>query len=77
MQTINSSFVREDIINDVKNFHAELSDKITLERNMWIYNLLKNGWVTMDHLSKATGYTRQRLYQVIGEIEAINEKNYK
>ncbi len=43
------------------------------ERYFWIYTLYKAGWKKIQ-LAKLTGYTRQRISQIILQIQRFNGK---
>ncbi len=58
---------------ELNELYSEISKVIQKERYTWIYNLMKDKYVKVNDLAKATGLTRQRLNQIYNEMK--DEKN--
>lgn len=66
---VNAENVKQEVSKTLNNLYSYLTKLVSYRYYLLIYRLLKRGHTSMDNLVKDTGYSRQRLYEIVDTFE--------
>ena len=61
--------VTQEIWKSLNSLYSRISHLLNYKYHLIIYRLVRKGYVKMSDLEDATGYTRQRIHQIVTEFE--------
>lgn len=66
---IDEENVTQEIWKSLNSLYSRISHLLNYKYHLIIYRLVRKGYVKMSDLEDATGYTRQRIHQIVTEFE--------
>ncbi len=61
--------VTQEIWKSLNQIYSKVSHLVNYKYHLIIYRLVKKGYVKIKDLEDATGYSKQRIYQIVNEFE--------
>lgn len=66
---VDAENVKQEISKSLNTLYSYLTKLVSYRYYLLIYRLIKRGHVSMDLLAEDTGYSRQRLYEIVDTFE--------
>lgn len=66
---IDEKNVTTEIWRSLNTLYSRISHLINYKYHLIIYRLVKKDYVDIKNLEDATGYSKQRIYQIVNEFE--------
>ena len=69
LEDIDQRLATKEIWHGLNKMYSQMSHLMMYKYNLLIYRLVRNGYVKQEDLERATGLTRQRIYQIVKNFE--------
>ena len=61
--------VSKEIWRSINKLYSQLAHLVNYKYHLLLYRLVKKDYVDIKNLEQATGFTKQRIYQIVNQFE--------
>ena len=69
LDNIDEKQVSQELWKEINELFSKIQTMVRFKNHIIIYRIIKNGWMKIEDLESATGLTKQRIYQIVNELE--------